>query len=92
MVRGFKVLVEKNHPSIAELYNKVSTLAAISWALYPVVFIFSEGTGDWSPNFEVSSIMLPGNYHFLMVLFVTDHAIFGTGYFVQSSIRIHSVT
>jgi bacteriorhodopsin len=53
MVRGFKVLVEKNHPSIAELYNKVSTLAAISWALYPVVFIFSEGTGDWSPNFEV---------------------------------------
>lgn len=53
MVRGFKVLVEKNHPSIAELYNKVSTLAAISWALYPVVFIFSEGTGDWSPNFEI---------------------------------------
>ena len=53
MVRGFKVLVEKNHTSIAELYNKVSTLAAISWALYPVVFIFSEGTGDWSPNFEV---------------------------------------
>ncbi len=53
MIRGFKVLVERNHPSIVELYSKVSMLAAISWGLYPVVFIFSEGTGDWSPNFEV---------------------------------------
>ena len=53
MVRGFKVLVERCHPSILELYNKASLLTAISWAIYPVVFIFSEGTGDWSPNFEV---------------------------------------
>mmetsp|Transcript_86399 Transcript_86399/g.230805 ORF Transcript_86399/g.230805 Transcript_86399/m.230805 type:complete len:241 (-) Transcript_86399:276-998(-) len=53
MLRGFKAMVEQKHPAVLELYTKVSTLTAISWALYPAVFIFSEGTGDWSPNFEI---------------------------------------
>ena len=35
---------------------------------YPVVFIFSEGTGDWSPNFE---IMIYG------VLDILSKAVFG---------------
>ena len=28
-------------------------LSAVSWSFYPLVFIFAEGSGDWSPNFEI---------------------------------------
>jgi len=53
MIRGFRKLIERSHPAIVEVYSKCSWLSAITWSLYPVVFIFSVGTGDWSPNFEI---------------------------------------
>nr|AHH02127.1 protein 106 [synthetic construct] len=53
VLHTFKVLVERSHPAVGELYNKCSWLLVVTWACYPVVFIFSEGTADWSPNFEV---------------------------------------
>jgi len=68
MVRGYRSLVERAHPAVVEMYSKVSWLSAITWSLYPVVFIFSEGTGDWSPNFE---IMIYG------VLDILSKAVFG---------------
>jgi len=49
----FRGLVLRSHPAVGELYNKVSWLTMIVWACYPLVFIFSEGTSDWSQNFEV---------------------------------------
>merc|ERR1712216_258826 len=68
MVRGYRSLVERAHPAVVEMYSKVSWITAITWSLYPVVFIFSEGTGDWSPNFE---IMMYG------VLDILSKAVFG---------------
>lgn len=53
MIRGFRSLVDRSHPAVVEMYSKVAWLSAISWSLYPLVFIFSEGSGDWSPNFEI---------------------------------------
>ena len=68
MIRGYRALVERSHPAVVEMYTKVSLLSAITWSLYPLVFIFSEGTGDWSPNFE---IMMYG------VLDILSKAVFG---------------
>ena len=68
MVRGYRTMVERLHPAVVEIYSKVSWITAITWSLYPVVFIFSEGTGDWSPNFE---IMMYG------VLDILSKAVFG---------------
>mmetsp|Transcript_12348 Transcript_12348/g.29570 ORF Transcript_12348/g.29570 Transcript_12348/m.29570 type:complete len:294 (+) Transcript_12348:119-1000(+) len=73
MVRGFKGMVEKGHPSVVELYNKVSILSAIVWALYPLVYILAAGTGDWSPNFEtmiygVLDIMSKAVFGFILLL------------------------
>jgi bacteriorhodopsin len=68
MIRGYRSLVERAHPAVVEMYSKVSWLSAITWSLYPLVFIFSEGTGDWSPNFE---IMIYG------VLDILSKAVFG---------------
>jgi len=68
VVRGYRTLVERSHPAVVEMYSKVSWLTAITWCLYPLVFIFSEGTGDWSPNFE---IMIYG------VLDILSKAVFG---------------
>ncbi|EKX50388.1 hypothetical protein GUITHDRAFT_85284 [Guillardia theta CCMP2712] len=53
MLRGYRALVDRSNPSVVEMYSKVAWIAAITWGLYPLVFIFSEGTGDWSPNFEI---------------------------------------
>eukprot|EP00960_Hanusia_phi_P032064 749658-Hanusia_phi.AAC.3 len=53
MLRGYRSLVDRSNPSVVEMYSKVAWIAAITWGLYPLVFIFSEGTGDWSPNFEI---------------------------------------
>nr|AHH02151.1 protein 99 [synthetic construct] len=49
----FKGMVERSDASVAELYNKLSWLTVVTWACYPFVFLCSEGTGDWSPNFEI---------------------------------------
>lgn len=49
----FRSLVQRSHPAVSVLYNKMSWIVFVTWCCYPVVFIFSEGTGDWNPNFEV---------------------------------------
>mmetsp|Transcript_43264 Transcript_43264/g.67771 ORF Transcript_43264/g.67771 Transcript_43264/m.67771 type:complete len:287 (-) Transcript_43264:329-1189(-) len=73
MIRGFKSLVERSHPAVVEMYSKVAWLTVITWSLYPLVFMLSAGSGDWSPNFEtmvfgVLDIMSKAVFGFILLL------------------------
>jgi bacteriorhodopsin len=49
----FKAAAEAKGGEIAQLYGKVSYLIFLSWACYPVVWLFSEGFASFSISFEV---------------------------------------
>ncbi|CAO1629133.1 unnamed protein product [Sympodiomycopsis kandeliae] len=40
-------------PKVGSLYNQLSVVLVIVWTLYPVVFVFAEGTGKISSDTEV---------------------------------------